>query len=121
VKRFLIVFALLAVSTTASAEFKTGNQIISALKTCANDPGRCSKEDYWSYLFAYGYLIGAFDAGHGVTHCSPPGITAGQVEAIFLQKVVEVPQYWNQSADRLVTAALATTWTCEVDNADVVR
>ena len=66
----LLALAVLTLSTAASANFYTGNDLLERL----NDPAR----DY----FAMGYIAGVSDLGLREYHCPPSTVTLGQMPLV---------------------------------------
>lgn len=98
-KRFAITLAL--VVTTAHAEFKDGNKLLSELRGQAMER-----------IHAMGYIMGVFDAGRGVTVCPPDGITAGQLTDMVQQHLDAIPSVRHLTADTHVNYVLSQAWPC---------
>lgn len=98
-KRFISI-ALLTVSTAASADFYTGNDLFERL----NDPDRV-------YL-GMGYIAGVADLGSGEYHCAPENVTLGQVRDMVTQYLRLNPSNRHMSASVLVTLTLMEKWPC---------
>lgn len=100
-KATLILAAALA-ATTASAEFINGNELLN----------RMNSELGYDRGVAIGYVMGAFDTGHGVVHCAPPTVSAGQVLDMVKQALINAPAVRHQSADAFVVYVLTKAWPC---------
>lgn len=99
-KRVLI--AALLLSSSAHAEFVTGNQLLGDLKS-----------DVWyTQGYAQGYVIGAYDTGKNFLHCAPNGVTVGQVTDVIRAYLEANPTLRHHSGDYLVTQALSKAWPC---------
>jgi hypothetical protein len=99
-KRLIAALAIVA-STTASAEFLDGNALLSRLNSNAVDTS-----------MALGFVVGVHDAGHGVVHCSPANITAGQVSDMVKFTLNNHPQERHRPAWFIVHWTLQTAWPC---------
>ena len=98
-KRFISI-ALLTVSTAASADFYSGNDLLERMQ----DPARAA--------IATGYVAGVSDMGAGEYHCAPGDVTLGQVRDIVRQYLINTPANRHMSAAVLVTVPLMNTWPC---------
>ena len=101
-KATLILAAALA-ATSASAEFLTGNELLE----------RINAEASYDRGIALGYIMGAFDAGQGTTHCAPANVTAGQVRDMVKNVLTSAPAARHHSADSFVSYALMEAWPCK--------
>ncbi len=99
-KRLLL--AVLLCSSSAHAEFLTGNQLMEHLKS----------ENYWAQGYGTGYVIGAYDTGKGTLHCAPKGVTVGQIADIARAYLEANPTMRHYSGDSLVQIALSNAWPC---------
>jgi hypothetical protein len=99
-----LLVAVLMVPSMAHAEFVSGNDLFSKLNST----------DYSDKHYALGYILGVFDAGQSVRHCTPnnAGVNAGQVQDIVKQYLNANPAIRNFSADLIVTDALKRIWPC---------
>jgi hypothetical protein len=113
-KRFIPVLlglsAALTVSLPAEAagEFKTGNEVKAGLEGWVRDDSNETVRD----AVAFGYVIGVHDALSGSVVCSGDNVTQGQVVQVVLKYMRQNPEVLDQSADRVVTAALKAVWPC---------
>lgn len=96
----LIAAALIGVS--AHAEFITGNQLLE----------RMNSELGYDRGIANGYIMGVWDATHGIAHCPPAGITMGQIHDMVKQALVNAPSVRHNSADSFVVYAASKSWPC---------
>lgn len=113
-KRFVPVLlslsAALALSLPAEAagEFKTGNEVKAGLEGWVRDDSTETVRD----AVAFGYVIGVHDALSGSVICSGDNVTQGQVVQVVLKYMRQNPEKLDQSADRVITAALKAVWPC---------
>ena len=98
-KRFISI-ALLTVSTAASADFYSGNDLLERMQ----DPARSA--------IAMGYVAGVSDMGSGEYHCAPPDVTLGQVRDMVRQYLINNPTNRHMSAAVLVTLPMMNAWPC---------
>ena len=102
IKQILVAVSI-CVAAPASAEFFTGNQLLSKLEsTNPNDRN-----------FAYGYIAGAFDTAIRATHCTPDNVTLRQAVDMVQQLLISSPEHRHQSADRFVSSALGAAFPCK--------
>ena len=99
-KKLIVIAALMC--GTAHAEFWTGNELLSRINS--NDP--------YERGTSLGYVMGAFDASQGVTHCPPPTVTAGQVRDMVTKTLNDGAAARHMSADSFVTYTLKAAWPC---------
>lgn len=106
-----LLIAALAVAASparASGEFKTGNEIKAGLEGWVDK----QSTEYVRDAVAFGYVIGVHDALSGTLVCSGANVTQGQVIEVVLKYMRNNPEVLDQSADRVVTAALKSVWPC---------
>jgi hypothetical protein len=101
--RKLILSVCLLAALPAHAEFLTGNKLLQLIKSSAENERN----------FAFGYVAGAFDTGHGAVHCAPENVTVGQVTDMVKNLLETTPSQRHKSADQFVNAMLSTTWPCK--------
>lgn len=97
----IISTILLTLSTAASANFYTGNDLLERL----NDPAR----DY----FAMGYIAGVSDLGLREYHCPPSTVTLGQMRDMVYRSLTTNPSNRHMGAALLVTLTFMEKWPCE--------
>lgn len=97
-----IILAAALAATSASAQFLTGNELLT----------RLSSDNPHERGSAFGYVMGAYDAGRGVAHCAPAGVTLGQVTDMVKQTLQIAPAARHNSAEAFVTYALLDAWPC---------
>jgi CheY-specific phosphatase CheX len=113
-KRLLPVMLGLAAALTvpltaeASGEFKTGSEIKVGLEGWVDK----NSTEYVRDGVAFGYVIGVHDALSGSVICSGDNVTQGQVVQVVLKYMRQNPELLDQSADRVITAALKAVWPC---------
>lgn len=100
--------AMLVTTAQAAGEFKTGNEVKAGLEGWVRDDSTETVRD----AVAFGYVIGVHDALSGSVICSGDNITQGQVVQVVLKYMRNNPEVLDQSADRVITAALKTVWPC---------
>jgi hypothetical protein len=97
-----IIAILLCVPTMVMAEFYTGNQLLTKMRS-SNTVERS---------LALGYILGVTDAHHGLTHCAPANVTAGQINDMVKQTLEEIPSIRNNTADIIIQGVLSVEWPC---------
>ena len=103
-RKFLV--CLLFVPAMARAEFFTGNQLLTLLRS----------NEMWDRMQGLGYIQGVFDANMSIVICPPAGVTAGQVNDMIKNYLENTPATRNRSADRLIQDALKSVWPCQNRN-----
>jgi hypothetical protein len=104
----IAAFAVAAAPVRAAGEFKTGNEVKVGLEGWVDK----QSTEYVRDAVAFGYVIGVHDALSGTLVCSGANVTQGQVIEVVLKYMRNNPEVLDQSADRVVTAALKTVWPC---------
>ena len=104
----IAALAVAAVPARAQGEFKTGNEVKVGLEGWVDK----QSTEYVRDAVAFGYVIGVHDALSGTLVCSGANVTQGQVIEVVLKYMRNNPEVLDQSADRVVTAALKTVWPC---------
>jgi hypothetical protein len=99
-KKLLLVVALCA--TTAHAEFRTGNKLLSEINS----------EVPFTNGLALGYLMGVADAGYGTNHCPPQEVTSGQIQDMVRKSLVDTPAVRHVAADAIIYYVLKSVWPC---------
>jgi len=97
-----VIVSLLLIPGMASAEFLTGNDLLS----------RMNSDEVVQRMFALGYVAGVSDAQQHVFSCPPAGVTNGQVRDVAKSYIEANPGIRHKSADMLVTDALKQVWPC---------
>jgi hypothetical protein len=98
-----LICGLLFVPVIASAEFLSGNDLLSDLQS-----GEAMKR-----AFAMGYIAGVADANQSVRYCPPGGIRLSQLRDMTEQYLIANASFRNLSADVLVGDMLNLRWPCE--------
>lgn len=98
--KHIITTIVLFASTTASADFYTGNELLDRMQ----DPARAG--------IAMGYVAGVSDMGSGEYHCAPGDVTLGQIRDMVKQYLINNPRNRHMSAAVLVSIPLIDTWPC---------
>jgi hypothetical protein len=97
------LFSLLFVSLATSAEFMTGNALLSNIQST----------DSTRKGFAMGYIAGVADANQSITYCPPESITLGQLRDMTEQYLISNASIRNLSADVLIGDMLNLRWPCK--------
>jgi hypothetical protein len=97
-----LIATLLFVPCIASAEFLSGNDLLS----------RINSDETIQRMFALGYVAGVSDAQQHVFSCPPSGVTNGQVRDVVKSYLEANPGIRHKTADLLVTDALKQVWPC---------
>ena len=97
-----ILAALLFVPAMAQAEFVSGNDLLSRMKS-----------DVMEQMYALGYVIGVADSAENITVCSPDNIKAGQVYDIVQNFLEANPAIRHHSADIIIRSKLEALWPCK--------
>jgi hypothetical protein len=84
-----LIASLLFVPCMASAEFLTGNDLLS----------RINSEETIHRMFALGYVAGVSDAQQHVFSCPPLGVTNGQVRDVVKSYLEANPGIRHKTAD----------------------
>ena len=100
-KATIILAAALAASS-AHAEFRTGNKLLSEINS----------DVPFTNGLSLGYLMGVTDAGGGSNHCPPPEVTAGQINDMVKKSLTDTPSIRHLPADAIVYYVLRTAWPC---------
>lgn len=99
-----VFVSLLLLSTAqANAEFFTGAELLQRLSS----PEMSDKDS------AFGYIAGAHDAHRGTVHCTPDGVTLGQVVFKVKKHLEEAVNVRHYSADAHVAYVLKNEWPCK--------
>lgn len=98
----ITLMAILLGATSAQAEFKDGNKLLSQMQ------GTHSEQ-----MVAMGYITGVADTLHGVVACPPTNVTAGQLNDMVLKYLENFPQTRSFSGDVIVQRVLVTVWPCK--------
>lgn len=101
-KKTSILIALSISFGAAHAEFWDGNRLLQRLESSSMyDQGT-----------AIGYIMGVADALFGVTQCAPSNVTAGQIQDMVRNYLVNVPAERHNTADIIVSRVLRNSWPC---------
>lgn len=98
-----IALTLLAAASigVAHAEFADGNKLLSDMNG-----------DTMDRMHALGYITGVFDTGRSVIHCPPSNITAGQLNDMVKNYLINVPAERHLTGDTIVNRVLKAMWPC---------
>lgn len=97
----ILITLCLAAATSAHAEFKDGNKLLYQITG-----------EHTDKMIALGYITGVSDTQHGVLHCAPPNVTAGQILDMVKIHLQNSPSTRHMSADLHVTYVLKEAWPC---------
>ena len=100
--RRLILIAAMAATTTAHAEFRTGNRLLNEINS----------DSPFANGLALGYIMAATDAGYGTNHCPPQEVTSGQIQDMVKKTLTDAPAVRHIAADALIYYVLKTAWPC---------
>lgn len=98
-KRLLLTLALVG---PAHAEFMDGNRLLDKI----------TNNSYYEQGSAMGYIMGVADMGLGVIHCAPANVTAGQLQDMIKNYLINVPGQRHLTADTLVNRVFKAAWPC---------
>lgn len=101
-KRTLAVLLLLLASTSARAEFISGNTLYADM--LSRDPVRIAT--------AQGYVMGVFDAYQHTQHCAPGAVNLRQVWDLAQRMLETAATIRHDPADRLLVAVFKEAWPC---------
>jgi len=96
------ILALAILCGNAHAEFYTGNDLLQ----------KFDSESHGERMLAIGYVMGVFDVGQSVLHCSPATVTSGQVRDMAAAYIRGTPAKRHKSAESLINEVLAAAWPC---------
>jgi len=99
----LIAIALFTLSTAASANYYTGNDLLEHM----------NKRESANEMLVLGYVAGVSDFARGDLHCAPLNVTLGQKRDVVHQRLLRDPSTRHRSASLLVALALMEIWPCE--------
>jgi len=97
-KKLLI---LLAFCGSAHAEFRDGNKLLSDLQG-----------DIYDRMHALGYIVGVADMGRGFVNCMPENATAGQINDMVKNYLINTPADRHLTGDVIVNKVLKAVWPC---------
>jgi len=97
-KKLLI---LLAFCGSAHAEFRDGNKLLSDLQG-----------DIYDRMHALGYIVGIADMGRGFVNCMPENATAGQINDMVKNYLINTPADRHLTGDVIVNKVLKAVWPC---------
>ena len=97
-----IIATLALVCSTAHAEFRDGNKLLSEIVS----------DNYQANALALGYIMGVADVGYGANHCAPGSVTSGQMRDMVRNWLTENPQFRHFMGDVIVGGVLRNTWPC---------
>ena len=97
-----LIAVLLFVPCIASAEFLSGNDLLS----------RINSDETIQRMFALGYVAGVSDAQQHVFSCPPSGVTNGQVRDVVKSYLEANPGMSHNTAEMSVTNAVNEVLPC---------
>ena len=103
-KKLLLVLCVALHTTTARAEFETGNTLYTKMQDQSNG----------ERMYVMGYVTGVFDAHQHISHCLPSNVnvTIGQVTDIARMYLQNNPSIRHKTADVLLRDAFRAIWPC---------
>ena len=96
------ILALALICGNAQADFYSGNELLQKMDS----------ESHGERMLAIGYVMGVFDVGQSVLHCSPTNVTSGQVRDMTAAYLRGYPAKRHRGAEALINEVLAATWPC---------
>ena len=99
-KKILTAY-LVVLCATAHAEFLDGNKLLSDMTGT-----------HGQQMSALGYVMGVSDALQSIVVCLPVNVTAGQINDMVKNYLINVPRERSVSADITVSKILKDTWPC---------
>lgn len=99
-KKLLLITALMC--TGAHAQFKTGNELLADMQDSVSFRNGVS----------IGYIMGVADAGNGSTFCLPSNVSAGQLNDMVRNALIETPAVRHLHASSMIDFILNRTWPC---------
>lgn len=103
-KYALLLSALLALP--AQAQMFDGNKLLDIFKK-AETAG-----NHVDWGMSRGYVAGVYDANIGVTFCTPPSMTLGQISDISQKYLENNPAVRHLPAEAIITFFLGKAWPC---------
>ena len=100
------VVAVTSVSTSALADFRTGNDLYTECSVGTDDA------QWWRQMLCDGYVMGIADANNGITVCESDGMTVGQFVEVVKRYLAAHPESRHRRASDLVSTALAEVFPC---------
>jgi hypothetical protein len=100
--KHIIAALALVVSTTASAEFLDGNELLNRINGDAGDVN-----------IATGFILGVHDASEGGVHCSPDNIAASQLRDMVKKTLQQYPEMRHRAAWLFVQWTLERAYPCQ--------
>jgi hypothetical protein len=101
-----LLLVLMVSSSTAHAQFLTGNNLLSDLQS----------SETVRRTFATGYIAGIADTLESITFCIPSGVNLGQLRDMTEQYLLRNSSIRNLAADVLVVGMLSQRWPCKHDS-----
>lgn len=101
IKKWLVM--LLLVPAVARAEFVTGNDLLSKMRS----------SEVYDMMYALGYVLGVHDSFEGSTICTGSQVTAGQTRDVVKRFLENNPGQRDMSATVLSIVALMEAFPCK--------
>jgi hypothetical protein len=122
-KIFLMITALLAISTPAAAEYYSTEYLKKLLDNCSAlaEPFDASTENFHRVKdcgLSSGYILGIFDSHNVIadrSKCFPSPLQSEEVVATVETWLRKHPEQQNAPADESVMSAFRQSWPCEGD------
>jgi hypothetical protein len=113
-KKKIAAILILLAPITAYAGYVSGNDLHDSLLAFERfQSGRNLTNDGNEVIKLTGYLMGTADSWNGISFCTTPGVTVGQIANITRKHMESMPENWNQPAAYLVVDALAKAFPCK--------
>lgn len=93
----------LALATSANAAFMTGNDLLRRIADPENAVHRS---------IVLGYIMAVSDVGHGIDHCAPAAVTAGQLRDLVHKWLRENPADRHHSGADIIMHVLQEAYPC---------
>jgi hypothetical protein len=100
-----VLFAIAALPALAMNGWVSGNALLADFQAT----------DHFKKGYAMGYAVAMFDASDGTNHCSPPGLTQGQIRMVAQRFLEANPQMLHEPARPLLLLAYRGAFPCETD------
>jgi hypothetical protein len=101
--RIVVAVLLLLASSSASADYFTGNDLNQHL---------LSSERLADIAMFRGYVAGVQDVFNGQLFCVPEDVPLSQASAVVKKYLSDNPQLWNKPAKELVVDSLRLAYPC---------
>jgi MFS-type transporter involved in bile tolerance (Atg22 family) len=104
--RSIIASALIAASASVSAQYVTGNNLLT----------RMDSNSHGDRMYAIGYVVGVIDSMNGYVFCLPRGFVVGQAHDMVHNYLTNVPADRHLAADVIAAKVLTASFPCAKGN-----